>query len=222
VSFDDGKPDDVSALDGIIPVSRETGQRLEQFVDLLRKWQSADNLVGRGTLSSVWRRHVADSAQLLKFFPDSRIWLDIGSGAGFPGLVVAILLAETPGSLVHLVESNTRKCAFLRQAIRQTGAPAKVHNGRIEAILTDWSEPVDMISARALAPLDRLISLAEPLFSAGVRGAIHKGQDFAREIEETAKSWVVDLVKHQSLTDERGVILEIRHVARRPHPANGV
>lgn len=207
--------DDLSALDGIVAVSRETAERLKRFVALLRKWQGADNLVAAATLPDVWRRHVADSAQLVRLFPEARIWLDLGSGAGFPGLVIAILLSESSGSMVHLVESNSRKCAFLRQVIRDTEAPAKVHCGRIESVLGAWSEPVDMISARALAPLDRLFALAEPVFAAGAHGAFHKGQDFEREIEETAKYWEFDLVKHKSLTDERGAILEIRRIARK-------
>jgi len=165
-------------------------------------------------LPAVWRRHVADSAQLVMRFPDARRWLDLGSGAGFPGLVTAILLAEAPGAHVALVESNARKCAFLRQVIRETQAPAAVHHGRIETILRTWSAPVERISARGLAPLGRLLSLAEPVFAAGAAGAFHKGQDFEREIAETAKSWKFDLVSYPSLTDSRGAILDIRRVER--------
>lgn len=206
--------DDISALDGIISVSRETAKRLERFVALLNKWQAAENLVAAGTLPDVWRRHVADSAQLVGLFPDTRHWLDLGSGAGFPGLVTAILLAETPGAGVDLIESNSRKCAFLRQVIRDTEAPARVHQGRIETLMKAWSEPVERVSARSLARLDRLLSLAEPVLSAGAAGAFHKGQDFEGEIEETAKSWKFDLVSYPSLTDSRGVILDIRRLRR--------
>jgi len=123
VSGGQSDSDGISALNGLIDVSRETAERLERFVALLKKWQAADNLIAPSTLSSVWRRHVADSAQLVGMFPGRQRWLDIGSGAGFPGLVVAILLGE--GSSVHLVESNQRKCAFLRAAIRGTGARAE-------------------------------------------------------------------------------------------------
>lgn len=207
--------DAVSALDGIVSVSRETEIRLERFVAALRKWQAAENLIAPSTLSSVWRRHVADSAQLVKYFPNERVWVDLGSGAGFPGLVTAILLADQPGAQVHLIESNGRKCAFLRQVIRDTEAPAEVHQGRIERLLGNWPLPVDMISARGLAPLKRLFLLAEPLFQAGASGAFHKGQDFVREIEETAKSWECDLVSYPSLTDPKGVILTIRHLRRK-------
>jgi 16S rRNA (guanine527-N7)-methyltransferase len=206
--------DAVSALDGIVSVSRETADRLEAFVALVKRWQAAENLVATASLPDVWRRHVADSAQLVGLFPDTRRWLDIGSGGGFPGLVTAILLAETPGARVDLIESNARKCAFLRQVIRDTAAPARVHQGRIEALLKGWSEPVERVSARGLARLDRLLSLAEPVLSAGAVGTFHKGQDFEREIEETAKSWKFDLVSYPSQTDSHGVILDVRRLRR--------
>jgi 16S rRNA (guanine527-N7)-methyltransferase len=213
--------DDISALNGIVDVSRETGERLERFAALVRRWQAADNLVAPQTLPLLWRRHIADSAQLVTMFPEARTWLDLGSGAGFPAIVLAILLSEKNGA-VHLVESNQRKCAFLRQAIRETGAPATVHAGRIEAVLAGWREPIDRVSARALAPLPRLLSLAEPVLSAGAVGAFHKGQDFEREIEEASKSWRFDLILHKSLVEEGGVILEISRLARRAKGSTGV
>lgn len=213
--------DDISAVEDVVAVSRETAARLQSFVAILGKWQAHDNLIASSTLPMLWRRHVADSAQLARFFPQARIWLDLGSGAGFPGLVLAIFLADFPDSCVHMVESNQRKCAFLREVIRAIDLPAKVHHGRIEAILAEWNEPVDVISARALAPLDRLFSLIEPMFSSDVVGAFHKGQDFEREIEETTKSWAYDLIKHKSLTDKNSAILEIRNLARKEHETNG-
>lgn len=209
--------DDISALDGIVSVSRETRARLESYVALLQKWQSSDNLISSSTLPFIWRRHIADSAQLAKYFPRARVWLDLGAGAGFPGLVLAILNCETPGSYVHLVESNRRKCAFLRHVIRETNIPAEVHPGRIETIVAGWTLPIDMICARALAPLDKLITMAEPVLSPDVRGAFHRGQDFEREIEETTKSWSYDLVKYKSLTDQNSAILEISNLARKAH-----
>ncbi len=204
-----------SAVAAITPVSRETGERLAAYVALLRKWQKADNLVSAATLGDVWRRHVADSAQLVALYPEARRWLDLGSGAGLPGLIVAILLTGAPGAKVHLVESNRRKCAFLRQAIRETGAPAAVHEGRAEAVLSEWTEPVDRISARALASLSVLLGLAEPLMSAGVPAAFHKGQDFVREISEATQSWDFDLVKHVSRVGEGGMILDVSHLRRK-------
>ncbi len=210
--------DGLEALTDIVPVSRETGERLTAFVALLRRWQSAENLIAPSTLPEVWRRHVADSAQLAALFPEARRWLDLGSGAGFPGLVVAILHADMDGTAVHLIESNGRKCAFLRQAIRTTGAPAIVHEGRIERLMAAWSEPVDRVSARALAPLKDLLALAAPVMERGVPAAFHKGQDFVREIAEATQSWGFDLVKHDSRVGDGGAILDISHLSRAPDP----
>lgn len=205
--------DDVSALTGIIPVSRETAERLSAFVGLLRKWQPAENLISAKTLPEIWPRHVADSAQLVPLFPDTRRWLDLGTGAGFPGVVVALI--GPPGTHVDLVESNTRKCAFLRAAIRETGASATVHEGRAEAILAGWAAPVDRVVARALAPLTKLLELAEPLIGQGVPAAFHKGEDFRLEIDEASQSWNFDLIQHDSRVGE-GVILEIANLRRKP------
>jgi 16S rRNA (guanine527-N7)-methyltransferase len=123
------------ALQTLLPVSRETYERLSALVGLVRKWQKAENLVAASTLDAMWTRHVADSAQLVALFPRAGHWLDLGSGGGFPGLVTAILLGGSDRGMVHLVESNARKCAFLRTAARETGAPATIHHGRIENIL---------------------------------------------------------------------------------------
>jgi 16S rRNA (guanine527-N7)-methyltransferase len=202
-------PTGAAALDGIVPVSHETARRLAHYVDLVKTWQKSENLVAPSTLPTIWHRHVADSAQLLHLFPTARRWVDLGSGAGFPGMVVAILVAEAPGAAVHLIESNTRKCAFLRLAAREAGAPAVVHDGRIDAVLAQWSEPVEIVTARALAPLADLLGMAAPLVRTGARAAFHKGQDFAREIAEASQSWRFDLVEHRSMIDDSGVILEI-------------
>jgi 16S rRNA (guanine527-N7)-methyltransferase len=210
--------DDISAFDGIVSVSRETSGRLEAFVALLRKWQPAENLISAKTLLELWRRHLADSAQLVRLFPGTRRWLDMGTGAGFPGLVVAILTAENTGSHVTLVESNGRKCAFLRQALRATGAPATVVEGRVEDVLRDYKEPVDRVIARAVAPLAELLRLAEPLMGQGVPAAFHKGRDFQAEIDAASQSFAFDLVRHDSLIGE-GVILEISGLRRKPNQA---
>jgi 16S rRNA (guanine527-N7)-methyltransferase len=210
--------DGPEALAGIVPVSRETEARLATYVALLKKWHKAENLIAASTLPQIWRRHVADSAQLVALFAETRRWLDLGSGAGFPGLVVAILLAENPGTAVHLIESNRRKCAFLRQAIRETQAPAIVHEGRIESLIGAWAEPVERISARALAPLTELLALAAPLMEKGVPAAFHKGQDFVREISAATQSWGFDLVKHDSRVGDGGVILGISQLSRVPRP----
>lgn len=206
----------IEALSAIVPVPRETGTKLATLVDLVRKWQPIENLVSPATLPVIWQRHIADSAQLVPMFPAARYWLDLGSGAGFPGLVIAILAAGRPdGGRVDLIESNSRKCAFLREAIRQTGAPATVHEGRIDTVLREWRNPVDVVTARALAPLTDLFAMVSPNISAGSRAAFLKGRDFAREIAEASKSWDFDLVNHKSLVDSAGVVLEITWLERK-------
>ncbi|CAN5360032.1 16S rRNA (guanine(527)-N(7))-methyltransferase RsmG [soil metagenome] len=206
-------PDDIAAVEALCPVSRETASRLKTFVELLIKWQKAENLIASGTLPDVWRRHVADSADLVRLFPESARWLDLGSGAGFPGLVVAI--AGKPGTRVHLVESNRRKCAFLRQAIRATGAPAEVHEGRAGEVLRSLSSGgIDRVSARAVAPLTDLLAMAAPVMTQSVSAAFHKGLDFRREVAEATQSWDFDLIEHQSRIGD-GVILEISNLRRK-------
>ena len=203
-------------LSGILPVSRETEERLTALVRLVEKWQKAENLVASATLKDIWTRHVADSAQLVPLFPEVRHWLDLGSGGGFPGLVVALLVADRPEARVHLVESNTRKCAFLRAAIRETGAPAEVHQGRIADVLSDWTHPTELITARALASLGDLIRMTEPLLEAGCRAAFLKGVDYRAEIAEASQSYDLDLVIHPSRVSEGSVILEVRRAVAKP------
>lgn len=208
--------DDLSALDGVLPVSHETGEKLAAYVALLRKWQPAENLISPKTLPEIWRRHVADSAQLVAMFPDSRRWLDFGTGAGFPGLVIAIAGGE--GIHVDLVESNTRKCAFLRTVIRETGAPAAVHEGRAEAILAAWQAPLDRITARAVAPLGTLFALAAPVMGQGVAAAFPKGEDYRTEIAEADRSWTFDLVERKSRIGG-GVILDVTRLTSKSRQA---
>lgn len=202
------RPPGLDVLEALLPVSRETYDRLAALVALVRKWQKAENLIAPSTLPDIWTRHVADSAQLVPLYPEARHWLDLGSGGGFPGLVVATLLDDRSGAKVHLVESNTRKCAFLRTAIRETGAPAVVHQGRIEDVVGRWPEPVDVITARALAPLADLLKMTAHLIGPG-RTAFLKGVDYRAEIEEASQSWDLDLLIHPSRISEGSVILEI-------------
>jgi 16S rRNA (guanine527-N7)-methyltransferase len=171
-------------------------QRLKIYENLLTEWQRAINLVGTSTLDELWVRHFADSLQVADSVVGARRWLDLGSGAGFPGLVTAIKLAHKPGAVVHLVESNRRKCAFLREAARETGAPAIVHCGRIEDILPALDGPFDAVSARALAPLETLIGYAEKFLLQGAVGVFPKGKGYAAELT-------------QSLTDGKYLITEI-------------
>lgn len=190
-------------------VSRETAARLDAFLDLLRAWQSHTNLVGPATLPQVWTRHIADSLQLLRLAPDEKVWVDLGSGAGFPGLVIAIALTGMPGAEVHLVDSIGKKAAFLREAVRLTGAPAIVHAARIEAVAAELPRRIDVVTARALAPLPRLLELAFPLLKRGARGLFLKGQDVESELTEAAKYWKIHVTRIPSATDPRGTILSV-------------
>ena len=198
------------------PVSRETRAKLALYVDLLGRWQKIKNLVGPGTLEHVWTRHLLDSAAVLDVAPEARTIVDLGSGAGFPGLVVAVLLADTPGAAVHLVEANARKGAFLRTVARETGAPATVHIGRIEEVVPVLARTLspDLVTARALAPLDALLGLAEPLLAKGATGLFHKGRELGEEIAAARDHWGFDLVEHPSRTDPAGRLVEIRGLRR--------
>ena len=166
-------------------VSHETVERLETYAALLRQWQKAVNLVAPATLDEVWHRHFADSAQLLPLAPDARNWLDLGSGAGFPGLVIAILCANHENRSVHLVESNSRKCAFLQEVARRTSVSVAIHEGRIEdAANAGRVGKVDVVTARALAPLAKLLALSDGFFSEQTIGLFLKGREASREMEE--------------------------------------
>lgn len=210
------KNDGLAALDGLLSVSRETRERLESYVALLKRWQKAQNLVAPSTLPEIWRRHVADSAQIRLLAPDIHRWIDFGSGAGFPGLVTAILLADEPDGVVHLVESNQRKAAFLRTVIRETGVRAFVHADRIDSVTDDWATvgdgPIEGVSARALADLDALCGFSRSFVSAGARAFFHKGRESRSEIVKASHNWDLDLVEHKGLIDPQSVILEIRRI----------
>ncbi|MEA1831161.1 16S rRNA (guanine(527)-N(7))-methyltransferase RsmG [Methylobacterium durans] len=194
-------------------VSRETAARLDLYVGQLQRWQSVKNLVGPATLAEVWTRHVADALQLLALAPDARTWLDLGSGAGIPGLILAIAGAERPGFRVDLVESNARKCAFLTEAIRVTGAPARVRNARIEAVIADHAG-VEIVCARALASLDQLLAWTEPVLKSGTTGLFPKGREVEAELTEAARRWrfVYDLLPSQ--TDSAARIVRVTALDR--------
>ena len=196
-------------------VSRETKDRLSAYVDLLRSWQTVKNLVSEASLEHVWTRHICDSAQIITHRPNARRWLDLGSGAGFPGMVTAILLADDPVAEVHLVESNRRKTAFLNTVIRETGARAIVHPVRIEDLDIGPIEPVEAISARALAPLEKLCELIAPFMGEKTVGVFHKGQDFVSELEIATQYWGFDLLQHKNHVDEAGRIIVLSNLRRK-------
>jgi 16S rRNA (guanine527-N7)-methyltransferase len=188
--------------------------RLELYVDLLRKWQSKTNLVAPSTLASLWTRHIADSLQLLTIAPSAKIWADLGSGGGFPGVVLACALADTVGAQIHLVERNTKKAAFLREALRVTGTPGVVHLADIGDSVDRITGPVDCVTARALAPLHQLIGFAEPLVRRGAKALFLKGQDVEAELTEATKYWNIKPRLHSSLTSGQGWIVELDDIER--------
>jgi 16S rRNA (guanine527-N7)-methyltransferase len=205
-------PDDFAA---VFDVSRETLDRLAIYEALLRQWQKVMNLVAPSTLDAVWHRHFADSAQIVRLAPQARSWTDLGSGAGFPGLVVAILLAEGGSEPAHvtLIESDSRKCAFLREVARKTGITVDILSTRIEQAAThtnlEWPE---VVSARALAPLDRLLGLAAPLFTPSTVGVFLKGRDAAAEVGTAAKAWTFAVEMIPSLTEASGRVVVVRNL----------
>lgn len=198
----------------LVPVSHETVARLDRFVDLLLRWQRAVQLVAPSTLPKLWTRHIADSLQLIAHASQAKVWADLGSGGGFPGLVIAIAQAGRAGVLVHLIESDARKAAFLREAARVTDAAVKIHAERVESV-AERIGTVDIVTARALAPLARLLDLAQPLLGAGARGIFHKGQHLDQELTEAAKSWMIQSRIVPSLTDSGGKILIVDRAVRR-------
>ena len=193
----------------LIPgVSRETWGRLDALVGLLAKWQKAINLVGRGTMDDVWTRHILDSAQLLPLIPgDAKSLIDLGSGAGFPGLVVAALRPELK---VTLIEADARKAAFLGEAARHMGLenPPRIVVGRIEKVPPALA---DIVTARALAPLGQLLVWADRYRAANAICLFHRGKGWQAELTEATKSWEIDATPHASATDRNAVILRVHH-----------
>ena len=207
--------DDLQKATG--PVSRETFERLQAFEQLFLKWNRSINLAAPSTLDDVWRRHILDSAQLARIAPAATRWVDLGSGGGFPGLVLAFLLVERPGASVDLVESNRKKASFLQSVIGQFDLPARVVAKRIDDSYGLVSIP-EIVTARALAALPDLLDLSAPWLAKGARALFHKGRDYRAEVEESTHRWAFDLVEHSSMTDPYGVILEISDLRpAKPH-----
>ena len=202
----------------LVPVSRETEARLDAFVALLDRWRRKTNLVASSTFPSVWTRHIADSAQLPALVPEARRWLDMGSGAGFPGLVIAIQLADIPGAVVHCAESDRKKAAFLREAARATGAAAVIHPERVEAIEPESLGPVDAVTARAFAPLPITLELARPWIERGAIAVFPRGESAKDQIAALAQTppeaslYAVETLF--SVVNPKAAILRIRRSLR--------
>lgn len=198
-------PEDFARL---VPVSRETLDRLQRYAELLKRWNQRINLVGPNTIGALWRRHLLDCAQLAEHLPPgARRVIDLGSGAGLPGLVLAMLGVED----VHLIEADQRKCAFLREAIRVAGVKATLHPRRIETVA---GFPADAVTARALAPLPALLALAEPFLAPHTVCLFLKGQGAEDELTEAAKLWKMAPARIPSHSDPTGIILRLADVRR--------
>jgi 16S rRNA (guanine527-N7)-methyltransferase len=207
-----GQPEFASGLKALgINVSRETLQRLEVYAGLLAKWQAKINLVGPATLPDLWRRHFLDSAQLLPLLPSVNGTLaDLGSGAGFPGLVLAIMT----GWRVHLLDSDQRKCAFLRQVALDCGVLDRVtiHAKRIEQVT---GIAADVVTARACAPLGELLALAEPFIGEKGTGLFLKGAQAEEELTQAQRHWTMRLDRRGSISDPAGVILIVTQLKQK-------
>ncbi|MGH8635709.1 MAG: 16S rRNA (guanine(527)-N(7))-methyltransferase RsmG [Burkholderiales bacterium] len=193
--------------------------RLDALEDTLLVWTERTNLIAKSTVPRLWTRHISDSLQLLDLAPDARCWIDLGSGAGFPGLVIACALASVAGAHVHLVEANAKKAAFLREAVRVTGAPALVHAARIEKFVESFDGQVDIVTARALAPLKLLLDYSERLLGEGAVGLFPKGLHVEAELTEASKYWNTQATLVLSRTDPSGRIVVVNGCERRSQAA---
>jgi 16S rRNA (guanine527-N7)-methyltransferase len=194
----------------LVPVSRETAARLDSFAALLLDWHARMNLIAVSTVPTLWTRHIADSLQLIAIAPQARKWADLGSGGGFPGVPIACALAEQNSAEVHLIESNKKKAAFLREAVRVTGAPAIVHAERVADFAGGFRGELDAVTARALAPLPELLSIAYPLLKRGAQALFPKGQDVGVELTQATKCWSIQASLVPSRTDPKSRVVVIR------------
>jgi 16S rRNA (guanine527-N7)-methyltransferase len=208
------QPQGIASIRNRSDVSRETFQRLELIVAQLEKWQPKINLVSNSTMGQIWHRHISDSLQLLALSPNAKRWIDLGSGGGFPGLVVGAALAEKAGAQVTLVESSAKKCAFLRETARIAGLPIVVLNERIEEAVPNLSETYDIVSARALASLKELLPMVQPLLEKGSVAIFPKGQDVDDELKAASISWNIGYDLVDSQTEPGAKIVIVRFASR--------
>ena len=201
---------DAAAFQALTGASDAQMADLERFREMLEAGNAVMNLVGPATLPDFWNRHAWDSAQLLRLAPSARTWADLGAGAGFPGLVLAILFKDVPGATVHLVESMAKRCRFLTSVSDALALPVVIHNMRAE----DLSMTVDIVTARACAPMSRLLGYARPYLKRGATGLFLKGQDVVSELEDATTSWKFSSRLIESLSDPRGRIVEVKGLSR--------
>jgi 16S rRNA (guanine527-N7)-methyltransferase len=195
----------------LIGWSADQERKLMIYQDLLLRWQRVLNLVSPAGLRHLWTRHIADSAQLLGLAPNALCWADFGSGGGFPGLVLAVLLSERPHALVHLIERDQRKAAFLQTVSRETGAACVVHIASIESVVSTLPVDIEAVTARAVAPLSQLITLAQPLLRRGAVGLFLKGQRVQSEMHAASAIEGMHLSTLPSRTDPSGRIVSVRY-----------
>ena len=197
---------DAQQFQRIFDVSHETFERLVIYENILQTWQKRMNLVGATSLAHFWHRHVMDSAQLLHHLPHYKpisCWLDLGSGAGFPGLVIAII----SNIKTHLIESVGKKCEFLHAVVDATDAPVDIHHTRLENFAPN--APCDIISARALAPLPRLLPQIACFFDSSTIALLHKGQNWQNELTEAQRYWTFAYETHVSITNDKARIIKL-------------
>jgi 16S rRNA (guanine527-N7)-methyltransferase len=207
---------DRAAALALTSVSRETAERLDRFVDLLLRWQQTTQLIAASTVPHLWTRHIADSLQLLALAPAAKSWVDVGSGGGFPGVVIACALHGVPDAEVHLIESNQKKAAFLRAAVAETHLPACVQAVRMEEFVDSFPGSPDIVTARAVSPLSSLLRVCAPLIRRGAVGLFPKGQDVGAELTEASKYWNMRAELVPSRTEPRARIVIVRGLEARP------
>jgi 16S rRNA (guanine527-N7)-methyltransferase len=209
VSENSGREEALNLFPALKPIEAE----LEIYEGLLKRWQAKINLVSSATLDEIWLRHFSDSAQVQAAAPHVRRWADMGSGAGFPGLVTALLLKGQPNALVHLIESDQRKASFLRAVSRETEAPALIHPERIENVMPRLAGQIDGVSARALAPLTRLVELAEKPLQEGAIGVFLKGEEWRDELTAVEALGSFSCESTESRTRKGARIVVVKHKA---------
>lgn len=203
----------IAVLEGHLDVSRETRERLEILEALTRKWTPKINLIAKSTVTEIWSRHILDSAQIWSMRPETpRHWVDLGAGGGYPGLVIGAFAAQdAPDMVLSLVESDMRKTVFLQTASREMGLPIHIHRSRIETVELP---PQDVISARALASLDKLLEFSERLAAPGARCLFPKGAGVESELTLARATWHISCSRRRSVSDPAGCILEISEFSR--------